>query len=460
MLCEWIHGAPSRGGRFFRSGLDLAKLELCPALAKHRFAPPGLHGRLPAPMLRRMFDFLRPRWKKEARHLVKGAKKYLHYKRDLLDDAKIAEIESRREDLKNSLKSGDKKAVDEAGKQLRATCEKALPRAPQQTWWEENVEVMFVALVIALGLRAYVLQPFRIPTGSMQPTLNGIVIVDKGEDFEPPWFGARVFQWLWSGTSYKNIIADKDKRAVGLRDASWFLFTRTKVLFDDGSELKVPAATGEVSGQFFVDVDGDRIPDEGKSYRKGDPILRGTITTGDLVLVDKISYHFRKPRRGEVFVFDTRGLNTHGQTAGNLGGQSGGSHYIKRLCGVPGDKLQIDQPHLYVNGQIADEPGIARVANREGLYAADPDGTPRKGYHVASPDQRSKYPGGPLFERDDVFELKDTDRVGMREYAALGDNTANSLDSRYWGAVHEFNLAGPGWFSLWPFGSGHWGFID
>lgn len=419
-------------------------------------------------MLRGMFDFLRPgwtrpRWQKDARHLVKGAKKFIHYKRDQLDEGRIAEIESRRDDLRTALKAGDAKAADEAGKQLRATCEKALPRAPQQNWWEENVEVMFVALVIALGLRAYVLQPFRIPTGSMQPTLNGIVIVDKGEDFKAPWFGKQAFDWLWSGTTYKNIVADEAKQVVAMDDASWFLFTRTRVRFSDGSELKVPAAAGEVSNQFTVDRNGDGEPDAYRSFEKGEPILRGTITTGDLVLVDKISYHFRKPKRGEVFVFDTRGLNTHGREAGRLSDQSGGSHYIKRLCGVPGDTLQIDAPHLYVNGEIADEPGIVRVMQREGEYAAYPSGKPRPGYILASfqrAEQRAKYPRATLVDEGDEFVLEDSEKVGMREYAALGDNTANSLDSRYWGPVHEFNLSGPGWFSLWPFGSGHWGFMD
>jgi signal peptidase I len=61
---------------------------------------------------------------------------------------------------------------------------------------------------------------------------------------------------------------------------------------------------------------------------------------------------------------------------------------------------------------------------------------------------------------DDVFKLRADAPPALREYAALGDNTGNSLDSRYWGEVRGFNVVGPALFSLWPFGSGHWGFID
>ena len=414
-------------------------------------------------MLRRMFDFLKPRWKKEAKHLVKGAKKYVHYKRDLLDESKIAEIESRRDDLKSAIKGKDPKAAEEAGKQLRATCEKALPRAPQQTWWEENVEVMFVALVIALGLRAYVLQPFRIPTGSMQPTLNGITVHRADDGFEKPWFGKRAFEYLWRGRTYKTYVAENDMELLPYhpnqpgRPATWFLFTRTAFDFSDGTTIKVPAESNEAT-RILVQKNGPQT-----RYKAGDTIFNGWIDSGDLVLVDKISYHFRKPDRGEVFVFDTRGIPTKGRVEGSLSDQTGGSHYIKRLCGVPGDKLLIEEPHLYVDGKIAKEPGIARVMEREGEYEKYPDGRDRPGYilgDISNSKMQAAYKRtAELVSTGDVFELKDTDRVGMREYAALGDNTANSLDSRYWGAVHEFNLAGPGWFSLWPFGSGHWGFI-
>jgi signal peptidase I len=46
-----------------------------------------------------------------------------------------------------------------------------------------------------------------------------------------------------------------------------------------------------------------------------------------------------------------------------------------------------------------------------------------------------------------------------REFFALGDNSTDSLDSRYWGSVKQYNLVGPAFISLWPFNSGHWGLI-
>lgn len=408
-------------------------------------------------------NFLLPGWKKEAKHLVKGAKKFIHYKRDLLPADRIAEIESRRMDLKLALQRSDRKATEEAGRQLQDTCERATSKVFHQSWWEENLEVIFVALVVALGLRAYIVQPFRIPTGSMQPTLNGIVIRNEGPGFEAPWFGKRVWDFLINGKTYHEILADADKRPTGMRDASWFLFTRTEVSFSDGSKIKIPAAQGEVSdllGIRRVTDPAGRSAIIAKTYKKGDVILDGSVTTGDLVLVDRISYHFRKPKRGEVFVFDTRAIPTGGDITPELAAQAGGSHYIKRLCGVPGDALSIDQPDLLNHGEIVQAPGIRRVAEREGEYAFTYDGEPRLGYHLADKRNAANFRRPPLVEPGDVFHLAVSEQQGMSEYAALGDNTGNSLDSRYWGAVHEFNLVGPGWVSLWPFGSGHWGGID
>ncbi|MCW1916817.1 signal peptidase I [Luteolibacter sp. GHJ8] len=395
-----------------------------------------------------------PKWKKEAKLLYKGAKKYIHYKRDLLKEDRIEEIESRRADLLEAIKANDKAKAEEASKQLRNTCEKALPNFPQQSAWEENVEVIFVALVVALGLRAYVVQPFRIPTNSMQPTLNGINITAE-DGYEAPWFGKRAADFVLRGRSHTHIVAENDCKVTGVRDKSWFLFTRTEVSFSDGSKVKIAAPESETMRA--LKIYPIRNPKTGqvefdRSFEKGKTILNGTIDAGDLVLVDKVSYHFRTPTRGEVFVFDTRGIPTGGRDAARMGDQAEGTHYIKRLAGVPGDTLSIAPPNLWVNGKIAQEPGIQRVIQAEGLYKRlNPNG-----YEIARGDLNHPRPLGAINQQ---FHLKDQAPPGLREYAALGDNTGNSLDSRYWGSVKEFNLAGPALFSLWPITSGHWGFI-
>ncbi|WP_226895525.1 signal peptidase I [Luteolibacter marinus] len=400
-----------------------------------------------------------PKWKKEAKLLHKGAKKFLHYKRDLLPEDRIDEIESRRADLMDAVKSGDRAKVEEASKQLRATCEQALPNFPVQSGWEENVEVIFVALVVALGLRAYVIQPFRIPTGSMQPTLNGITIHNsKDPEYKKPWLGQQLYEMVTRGRSYRTILAKNDVQVTGLHDRSWFLFTRTEVMFNDGTSIKIPAAIGEtakhVEARTIEDPRTHKRYMVGKSYRRGEPILTGWVDTGDLVLVDKVSYHFRRPKRGEVFVFDTRGIPTEREDPKQvgMGGQAGGTHYIKRLSGVPGDTLEIRPPDLFVNGTISKEPGNLRVMHAQGEY-----GVLNQGYVLANAGETG-YPL-PLQRPGSKFHLKDKAAPGMREYAALGDNTGNSLDSRYWGSVKEFNLAGPALFSLWPITTGHWGFI-
>ncbi|MCW1885222.1 signal peptidase I [Luteolibacter flavescens] len=400
--------------------------------------------------------FFTPKWKKEAKLLYKGALKFLHYKRDLLKPDRIDEIQSRRADLLEAIKAGSQEKAQEASKQLRATCEGALPHFPQQSAWEENVEVIFVALVVALGLRAYVIQPFRIPTGSMQPTLNGITIHQNDDpQAKKPWLGRQAWDLVMRGRTYRHIIAENDMQlAAPPVDKSWFLFTRTKVKFTNGQELSFPAAVNETYNLLTEPVSPGsehRVP---KLFKKGDPILNGWVDTGDLVLVDKISYHFRKPKRGEVFVFDTRGIHTNRRDPNDrLSDQTGGTHYIKRLCGVPGDTLEVQSPNLWINGTIAQEPGIQRVIQAQGEYGKDNP----NGYVLADPGATGYLL--PLQRPGSKLTLAAEAKPGMREYAAFGDNTGNSADSRYWGSVKEFNLAGPALFSLWPITTGHWGFI-
>lgn len=405
--------------------------------------------------------FFTPKWKKEAKLLVKGARKFLHYKRDLLKQDRIDEILSRREDLIEAIRTKDRERVKEASKQLQATCENALVKQVPHNAFEENVEVLFVAIVIALGLRAYYLQPFRIPTGSMEPTLNGITGHRMAED-DWPAAPVRWMQKITRGRTYVKVENDRDRtvptylaKAVlngktierkelergALEDYQWLhFFSRSRLRFKDAPPLTFPGTASSMTKVGLEESIKRALAEDGV-IKKGTMLAEGYIDTGDLVLVDKISYHFRKPKRGEVFVFDTVGIAGIRQVSGE---QGGGFHYIKRLCGVPGDELTIVRPNLLNHGRILQEPGIQRVARREPGY---------HGYNAPGTLYLSEFTGASLPLR------RNGARPGQREYAALGDNTINSADSRYWGKVKEHNLVGPALFALWPFTSGHWGVI-
>ncbi len=397
-----------------------------------------------------------PKWKKEAQHLAKGAQKFINYKRDLLKPDRLDEIESRRADLLAAIKAKDLEKVNEASKQLRAVCEKALPYEKPLGWLEENVEVMFVAIVIALGLRAYYLQPFRIPTGSMQPTLNGIIGTATPEK-EWPAFPKRMLDKALRGRTYVKVVNDQDRRLVDVKDVQFMhFFSRSELYFADSPPLRLPAPVNPLR-EIGLENAFAIARNNGGILPKGTVLCEGMIDSGDLVLVDKFSYHFRTPTRGEVFVFDTIGIEGTKKNAGAKKGaiaeQEDATHYIKRLGAVPGDTLSIAPPHVMIDGKIVHEPGF------ENVYTLPLYGHPDlKGYSFANP-RGSAYPPV-LMKASDAMHLKGKDAApGMREYAALGDNSGNSLDSRYWGTVKEYNLVGPALFSLWPITTGHWGFI-
>lgn len=412
-----------------------------------------------------------PRWKKEAKLLYKGARKFLNYKRDLLGAEKASQIEEARATLLIAIKASDREGVKAAEKLVTQSCESALPDYRRPGAVAENIEVFFVAIVIALGIRAYFLQPFRIPTGSMQPTLNGIIGIKLPKD-EFPSFAGKAWDAFVSGKKFihqeisgpeKRYLAfdpDHSTRAWITEGQQWQFFTVTTYHFEDGSvvTLKAPRSALEEMGLTVYPPDDEHR----RYYVPSNTTVSGFTTSGDLVLVDKISYNFRRPKRGEVFVFDTRGIQ--GIHERNDSPQGAGSHYIKRLVGVPGDQLQIAEPVLLINNEPATEKSLQKIMGREGVYG----GTPSKGYQPTRnySDHRTQY----LRSDDDVLVLKrredlleegfsGVDLSLYREYAAFGDNTSDSLDSRYWGSVKDYNLVGPALISLWPFTSKHWGLV-
>src|SRR2546423_607355 len=101
----------------------------------------------------------------------------------------------------------------------------------------------------------------------------------------------------------------------------------------------------------------------GRNYKAGEVIARGAIDTGDQVFVDKFSYNFVKPHRGDVFVFRTNNIPG---IPGDV--EMGQPFYIKRLAGLPGDTLRISTPDLFSNGKLAQQFGFKRVMAAQDGY--------------------------------------------------------------------------------------------
>ncbi len=405
-----------------------------------------------------------PKWKKEAQEFYKAGKKFVHFKRDLLKPDRVDEIKARLRDLKTAMKGPNaKENAQEAIRQLDSTCENALPRQAKKNPLGDQIESLFVTLVIVLGLRSYYTQPYVIPTGSMQPTLNGVICsaVDKDEWANPI---VRVGEKVLRGRAhvYKKAPVDLivPSTSIGFveQNPGSFKLLQTfhrvaRLNFENKSIMAhgLPASSFAQQGAFSLQtlISNHGVRKNGRIViPKGTVLYSGTADSGDVIWADKMSYHFRKPRRGEVFIFDTRGINTS-QGSASLSDQQSATHYIKRCVGVPGDTLSIEPPNLLVDGEIATEKYMRRVMERQGPYAETQGYIPGYG------------PGGDYLGRvGQQFSLKDNSRKPWKaEYAAMGDNTENSLDSRYWGSVKEFNIVAPARFTLWPITTGHWGFI-
>lgn len=353
------------------------------------------------------------RYVKHSKLLLRHAQKYLRYKADVLDETNREEIAAGMRRLQAALRQRDHKQIESRAEALDAHLHKLAP-ITWESHWRENVEVILVAIVVAVGIRSYFLQPFKIPTGSMQPTLNGIV----GSPMENPApnFFRQVVDFVVVGRNYIDHVSRVDDQMLQVTPKKYlFFFTFSRLVLQHQTFL-VYAPPDTLRTYFNV------YP--GRSYRRGEAIARGSIDTGDQVFVDKFTYNFVKPHRGDVFVFRTNNIPGIQGDA-----ETGQPFYIKRLAGLPNDTLRIDPPRLFINDRPAEQEGygFARVI-------------------------RAKYPyRGYGLGRDNLAAPNHSFVVPAHAYFALGDNSYNSYDSRYWGPVPEENLVGRGLFVYWPF---------
>ncbi len=338
---------------------------------------------------------------KKALNLSKGVQKFVQYNRDLMPPEQLERVLALHSRYDLALRYRNRDETDALEKELIKSCEGAVP-GYKSSAVKENIEVIVVAIVVALGIRAYFLQPFKIPTASMQPTLNGIIAtpVPAGENFPNPL--VRAVEYLGKGRNYTELKVPEDwgtVKMVGLRQRPLLhFFTVTDLIFVDAAQRE-RVLTGYVhSRQLWENLwIGPRpkvsqadersvrggaekfsVPVESGAIQGGTVMARGYIDTGDQVLVNKMAYHFRRPDRGEVFVFSTSGIKGIVPPPG-----IDSQHYIKRLTALPGDRVQLvpsqeriasaaGDPRvvatLKINGEPAREEGMSKVMGRQNGY--------------------------------------------------------------------------------------------
>ncbi len=369
-----------------------------------------------------MFSLLTPRHVKEGKQYRHALKRLIHYKEDILPAKDLQTLRDLYDKMQEAIKSRKREKIHAVRDEIEKSVGKIAP--PQQdAGWRENVEVFLVAIVIAAGVRAYILQPFKIPTGSMQPTLFGII--GTPTQTPPPNIITRAIQMVWLGRHYIDLRAESDDVITKVEENTYLNFFTFTTITGQKTRYTLFAPMRQLWDDFQVQ--------RGRSYKKGETIARGYIETGDQVFVDKVSYNFLPPNRGDVFVFKTTGIQ---RIEKDFPPGTDSQHYIKRLAGLPGDTLRIDAPDLFINGKLADKWVFQRV-----MSAKD-------GYRGYSNMGMFPYLSNP----------QETFSVPSKSYFALGDNSYFSKDSRDFGGVPEQNVAGRGLFVYWPF-SKRWGFI-
>ena len=118
---------------------------------------------------------------REACTVHKHYRRLLAAQRDLLSPQAVAPVQIKLDELGAAIKEGHKGRISIKAEELQFAAEKWLKPYPHAAW-RENVEVLLVALAVAMAIRTFFLQPFKIPTGSMQPTLFGVT---STPDFGP-----------------------------------------------------------------------------------------------------------------------------------------------------------------------------------------------------------------------------------------------------------------------------------
>jgi signal peptidase I len=146
-----------------------------------------------------------------------------------------------------------------------------------------------------------------------------------------------------------------------------------------------------------------------KPYRIPSASMEDTLLIGDRVLVDRISWRFSQPKRGDIVVF-------HPPFDGPV--------LIKRIIGLPGDEISLNGGFVYINGKRLDEPYVRRVDGRQEPSEPFSNGLP--------------------------WSLQEPYKVPAGSYFVMGDNRTDSGDSREFGPIKRGQFVGRAFAKYWP----------
>ena len=166
-----------------------------------------------------------------------------------------------------------------------------------------------------------------------------------------------------------------------------------------------------------------------KPYRIPSGSMEPTLAIGQRILVDRIGMHFGSPQIGDIMVFhppENYSFCADPNEGANAGAPGGGmacdvtQHkpasvtFVKRVVGLPGDRISIVNGRVIRNGKPERTPGIV-------LCAGDP-----------------------------ICNFRRTIVIPKGDYYMMGDNRPDSEDSRFWGPVPKAWLIGQAFFTYWP----------
>ena len=422
------------------------------------------------------------------------AEKVYNYRRDLMQPAEVAELQAKTAAVRTHLKErSEASKLKLSLESLEETLRRYGGRVYPKSSLVENVEFFLVAAIVILGIRTYFIQPFKIPTNSMWPSYYGMTPEVFHTPAEEPNAAAGVGRFLMFGARSRRIDAPASGEiefTIGGEGRGGIISNR---VVNGRSWLILPTKlkeytlfVGGVPVSFTVPLDFDFdwalreafFPDEpsleagleklnarrpsqlrtvnmggrpqtlrffrtGKQVQSGERILSFDILTGDQLFVDRMSYHFMQPSVGSGFVFRTGNIPGINETRGD-------QYYIKRLVGAPGDVIEIRQGSTQrtdapVSNRLADERFGVLMRNGKPIEgaAAFKRNNEREGLYAGYVAHNLLAPGKQL-------------TVPENSFFALGDNSRNSEDGRYWGFVPSRDVVGRPIWIYYPF-TKRWG---